>query len=134
VPTGQELINRGNNLFLIGFIAVAGVAGIPLIQVEGGVKGGFDEAGILLVGLAAAAWYWRSRYSRSLVPLAFLSADMVLKIVALVIEDPDDRGDDVGTMITFILLVVAWSVVYLRTRPAAINSAEVVGQPGHPVT
>jgi hypothetical protein len=131
LPTPQELINRGNNLFLIGFIAIVGVAGIPLVGREGGVKGGFDEAGIMLVGLAAAAWYARGRYSRSLVPMAFLGADMVLKIVALVIEDPDDKGDDIGSMITFILLVLTWSVVYLRTRPAA-KSAEVLSEPVQP--
>jgi hypothetical protein len=44
-----------------------------------------------------------------------------MKVAALVVEDPDDRGDDVGTLITLIVLVVTWSVVYLRTRPAAMS-------------
>lgn len=124
MPTPQELINRGNNLFLIGFIGVLGLTGIPEGVGEGGVKGGFDEAGLLLAGLAAAAWYSRNRYSRSLVPLVFVGVDILVKVAALVIEDPDDRGDDVGTLITLIVLVVTWSVVYLRTR-SAVTSVEV---------
>jgi hypothetical protein len=125
LPTPQELINRGNNLFLIGFIGVLALTGIPEGVGEGGVKGAFDEAGLLVVGLAAAAWYSRNRYSRLLVPLVFVGVDILMKVAALVIEDPDDRGDDVGTLITLIVLVVTWSVVYLRTRPA-VTSVEVV--------
>lgn len=128
MPTPRELINRGNNLFLIGFIGVVALTGIPEGLGEGGVKGAFDEAGLLLAGLAAAAWYSRNRYARSLVPLAFVGAGILMKVAALVIEDPDDRGDDVGTLITLMVLVVTWSVVYLRTRPA-VNPTEVVGQP-----
>ncbi len=131
MPTPQELINRGNNLFLIGFIGVVGLTGIPEGVGEGGIKGAFDEVGLLLAGLAVAAWYSRNRYYRSLVPLAFVGADMLMKVAALVIEDPDDRGDDVGTLITLIVLVVTWSVVYFRTR-TAVKAAAVVGQPGHP--
>jgi hypothetical protein len=115
------MINRGNNLFLIGFIWVLGLTGIPEGVGEGGVKGAFDEAGLLLAGLGAAAWYSRNRYSRSLVPLVFVGADILMKVAALVVEDPDDRGDDVGTLITLIVLVVTWSVVYLRTRPAVMS-------------
>ncbi len=129
MPAPQQLINRGNNLFLIGFIWVLGLTGIPEGVGEGGVKGAFDEAGLLLAGLAAAAWYSRNRYSRSLVPLVFIGADILMKVAALVVEDPDDRGDDVGALITLIVLVVTWSVVYLRTRPS-IRSAAVAGQLG----
>jgi uncharacterized membrane protein (UPF0136 family) len=130
LPTPQQLINRGNNLFLIGFIGVIGLTGIPEGVGEGGIKGGFDEAGLLLAGLVGTAWYVRNRYARSLVPLAFVGADMLMKVAALVIEDPDDRGDDIGALITLTVLVVIWSVVYLRTRQP-VRSAEVVGQPGH---
>lgn len=131
MPTPQELINRGNNLFLIGFIGVVGLTGIPEGVGEGGVKGAFDEVGLLLAGLAAVAWYSRNRYSRSLVPLAFVGVDVLMKVAALIIEDPDDRGDDVGTLITLIVLLVTWSVVYLRTR-TAVTSAAVVGQRDRP--
>jgi hypothetical protein len=131
LPTPQQLINRGNNLFLIGFIGVVGLTGIPEGVGEGGIKGGFDEAGLLFAGLVAVAWYLRNRYARSLVPLAFVGADILMKVAALAIEDPDDRGDDVGALITLTVLVVIWSVVYRRTRQP-VRSVEVVGQPGHP--
>ena len=130
MPTPRELINRGNNLFLIGFIGVIGLTAITEGVGEGGVKGAFDEVGLLLAGLAAAAWYLRNRYSRSLVPLAFVGADILLKVAALVIEDPDDRGDDVGTLITLIVLLVTWAIVFFRTREAA-TLAELIGDPGH---
>jgi len=118
LPTSQDLINRGNNLFLVGFIGVTAIVGIPELVGEGSLKGGIDEALIALVGLAAAAWYRRGRYARSLIPLVFAGTDLLLKIAALVIEDPDDRGDDVGSLMMLVVLVVIWTVVYLRTRPS----------------
>ena len=74
---------------------------------EGTVRGGIDEALIALVGLGAAAWYLRGRYARSLVPLA------------LVVENSDDRGDDVGALMTLVVLVITWTFIYFRTRPTA---------------
>ncbi len=117
LPTAKGLINRGNNLFPVGFIGVLAIVGIPEMVGEGGVRGGIDEALIGLVGLGAAAWYWRCRYARSLLPLAFIGADLLLKVVALVIEDPDDRGDDVGALMMLVVLAATWTFVYLRTRP-----------------
>jgi hypothetical protein len=118
--TLHGLINRGNNLFLVGFIGVLAIVGLPEMLGEGSVKGGIDEALIALVGLGAAGWYWRRRYARSLVPLAFAGADLLLKVVALAIEDPDDRGDDVGALMMLVVLVVTWTVVYVRSRHAAV--------------
>ncbi len=63
---------------------------------EGSVKGGIDEALIALVGLGAAAWYWRCRHARSLLPLAFIGADVLLKVGALMIVAPasgETRGN-----------------------------------------
>ncbi len=117
MPTMQASINRGNNLFLVGFIGVLAIVGIPEMVGEGGVRGGLDEAMVALVGLGAAAWYWRRRYARSLLPLAFVGADLLLKVVALVIEDPDDRGDDVGALMMLVVLVVIWTIVFVRSRP-----------------
>ena len=117
LPIMQGLINRGNNLFPVGFVGVLAIVGIPEMVGEGGVKGGIDEALIVLVGLVAAAWYWRRRHARSLLPLAFIGADLLLKVVALVIEDRDDRGDDVGALMMLIVLAATWTFVFLRTRP-----------------
>jgi hypothetical protein len=119
VPTVEELINRGNNLLMMGFLGLVGVDELTAIATEGGVKGSIDEAVIGLIGLGAIAWYWRSRHKRSLIPLLFLGADLVMKVLALIIEDPDDRGDDFGIGILFVLLAVTWSVIYYRTKPAA---------------
>jgi hypothetical protein len=123
LPNPQELINRGNNLFAVGFIGVLAIVGIPETVGEGSVKAGIDEALVAVVGLGAAAWYWRRRYVRSLLPLAFVGADLLLKIVALVIEDPDDRGDDVGALMMLIVLAITWTLVYVRSRLAATPAA-----------
>ncbi|GAC1508218.1 MAG: hypothetical protein NVS1B3_09260 [Candidatus Dormibacteraceae bacterium] len=119
VRTAQELINRGNNLFIVGMLGVMGLGELTAVTVEGGLKGALDEATIGLIGIGAVAWYLRNRYKRTLVPLAFLAADIVMKIVALIIEDADDRGDDIGIGIVFVILAVAWSIVYYRTKAAA---------------
>lgn len=60
--------------------------------------------------------------TRSLVPLALIGARMLFKIVALVIEDPDDRGDDVGVLMMLIVLMATGTFVYLRTRPATASA------------
>jgi hypothetical protein len=121
IPTAQQLINRGNNLFMMGMLGIIGLDELTAITVEGGVKGALDEGVIGVVGLGAIAWYWRNRYKRSLLPLLFLAADLVMKLVALAIEDPDDRGDDFGVGILFLLLAVGWSIIYLRTRATSAN-------------
>lgn len=90
---------------------------------EGSIKAGIDEALIAVIGLGAAAWYWRCRYVRSLLPLAFVGVDLLLKIVALVIEDPDDRGDDVGSLMLLVVLAVTWTIVSVRSRLAAAPTA-----------
>jgi hypothetical protein len=123
LPNPHELINRGNNLFVVGFIGVLAIVGIPEMVGEGSVKAGIDEALVAVVGLGAAAWYRRCRYLRSLIPLAFVGVDVLLKVVALVIEDPDDRGDDVGSLMLLVVLAVTWTIVYVRNRIAAAPAA-----------
>lgn len=41
-----------------------------------------------------------------------------MKVVALLIEDADDRGDDIGIGIVMALAIVTWLVIYIRTRTA----------------
>src|SRR3981081_4298475 len=93
VPSAQQLINRGNNLLVMGMLAIIGIDELTAVGVEGGIKGAIDESVIAVVGLGALAWYWRNRYRRRLLPLPFIAADLVFKVMALLIEDPDDRGD-----------------------------------------
>jgi hypothetical protein len=112
--TARELISRGNNLLVCGFVAVVGLAALPQLPIEG-VKGALDEGGMVLLGLGAIAWYLGNRFKSTWLAIAFPIVLIALKVVALVIEDPDDRGDDIGILITAVILVISWCVIKLRS-------------------
>jgi hypothetical protein len=114
VSTARELISRGNNLFVCGFVGVVGLAALPELSTEG-VKGGLDEGGMVLLGLGAIAWYWSNRFKNTWLALAFPIVLIALKVVALVIEDADDRGDDIGILITAVILVIGWAAIKVRS-------------------
>jgi hypothetical protein len=114
VSTARELISRGNNLFVCGFVAVVGLAALPQLPTEG-VKGALDEGGMVLLGLGAIAWFWSNRFKDTWLALAFPVVLIALKVVALLIEDADDRGDDIGILITAVILAVSWGVIKLRS-------------------
>jgi hypothetical protein len=114
VRTARELISRGNNLFVCGFVAVVGLAALPQLPTEG-VKGALDEGGMVLLGLGAIAWYLSNRFKNTWFALAFPIVLIALKVVALLIEDADDRGDDIGILITAVILAIGWCVIKLRS-------------------
>ena len=114
MSTARELISRGNNLFVCGFVGVVGLAALPELSTEG-VKGGLDEGGMVLIGLGAIAWYWSNRFKNTWLALAFPIVLIALKVVALVIEDADDRGDDIGILITAVILVIGWAAIKVRS-------------------
>ncbi len=114
VRTAQQLISRGNNLLVCGFVAVVGLAALPQLPTEG-IKGALDEGGMVMLGLGAVAWYWSNRFKNTWLALAFPIVLIALKVVALLVEDPDDRGDDIGILITALILAIAWGVIKLRS-------------------
>lgn len=125
--TARELISRGNNLLVCGFVAVVGLAALPQLPTEG-VKGALDEGGMVVLGLGAIAWYLGNRFKSTWLAVAFPLVLIALKVVALVIEDPDDRGDDIGILITVVILVISWSVIKLRSD-VPLDVAAVVPAP-----
>lgn len=66
------------------------------------------------MALAGIVWYWRNRYNRSLMPAAIIAAAIAFKILAVVIEDKDDQGDDFGAAIVYGLTLITWAVIYYR--------------------
>jgi cytochrome bd-type quinol oxidase subunit 2 len=112
--TARELISRGNNLFVCGFVAVVGLAALPQLPTEG-VKGALDEGGMVLLGLGAIAWYLTNRFKNTWLALAFPIVLIALKVVALLIENADDRGDDIGILMTALILAISWGVIKLRS-------------------
>jgi hypothetical protein len=116
VPTAQELVNRGNNLFPIALVAVIAAGSIPEIPGEGFPRGALDELVMVLLGAVGVVWYLRSRYTRSVIPALLAGGVLIMKVVAILIEDADDRGDDIGIAIVMALAIVTWVVIYVRTR------------------
>ena len=118
--TARELISRGNNLLVCGFVGVVGLAALPQLPTEG-VKGALDEGGMVLLGAGAIAWYWSNRFKNTWLALAFPIVLIALKVVALLVEDPDDRGDDIGILITTVILAITWGVIMFRsTEPLEV--------------
>lgn len=125
----KDLLNRGNNLFPIALVAVFALGDFPGAFTEGFPRGGLDEVAIPLVAVAGIAWYWRNRYSRSLVPAAIIVGAIAFKILAVFIEDKDDQGDDFGAAIVYGLSLITWLVIYYRTRIEASVQATLQGHP-----
>ena len=117
MPTTQELVNRGNNLFPIALVAVVAAGSIPEIPGEGFPRGALDELVMVVLGSLGVVWYLRSRYTRSVIPALLAGGVLIMKVVALLIEDADDRGDDIGIGIVMALAIVTWVVIYVRTKP-----------------
>lgn len=97
-------------------VAVIAAGGIPEIPGEGFPRGALDEVVMVVLGVVGVVWYLRSRYTRSVIPALLAGGVLIMKVVALLIEDADDRGDDIGIAIVMALAIVAWSVIYYRTK------------------
>src|SRR4051794_27898107 len=126
--TTQEAIQRGNNLLGVTIVALSGIAFFPEFFLETEASHKFDEAGLFVVGLAGVAWYLigNNKLRLSLVPLLLVGADLILKIIGLVLErdDMDDVVDDgFFALIFFVgaLIVLGWQYASSR-RSAARNS------------
>ena len=70
---------------------------------------------MVLLGLGAIAWYFSNRFQNTWLALAFPIVLIALKVVALLIEDPDDRGDDIGILVTAVILAISWGLIKLRS-------------------
>ena len=78
---------------------------------------------MVVLGAIGVAWYLRSRYARSVIPALLAGGVLIMKVVALLIEDADDRGDDIGIAIVMALAIVTWAVIYFRTETTASGSS-----------
>ncbi|MHB8572943.1 MAG: hypothetical protein ACYDAY_08310 [Candidatus Dormibacteria bacterium] len=116
MPSARDLLNRGTNLLPIGMIAIIAGSALPELPQEAGLRGAIDEIGIALIGLVGIIWFMKSRFQRSLVPILLVAGTLAFKIFALIIEDADDKGDDVGIASALILLLITSVVIYIRSK------------------
>ena len=119
MPSPRELLNRGNNLFAVGLVAAIALGGASEIFFEGTVRGGLDEIAILLIAAGGVLWYRSNRYHQSLIPAAIMGGPFIFKVIAILIEDADDKGDDYGAVATLLIALIIWAVIYYRSRSAA---------------
>lgn len=111
-----EAINRGNNLFITGVLALAGAAFAPEFFIEDHPQYKADDGLLFGIGVIALVWYLRgkNRFTRSVVPVILMILAFVVKFGAVMVEmkDKDDVGDDFGGFTLFLLAMIATLVIY----------------------
>ena len=115
-------MNRGNNLLIIGFLAVLGVGVIAELFNETELMDKADDAIMVLIALIAVIWYLRGthRHQSSWFPFILLSLGFVDKVLGLVTEsgDPTAAGDEFGILPTILVLMIISGVIIARSRRA----------------
>jgi len=118
----KEAMNRGNNLLIVGFMAVLGIGVIAEIFNEVDIVDKADDIIILILAIIAVVWYLGGthRYQRSWFPFVLLSLGFIDKIAGLTIEfsDPVSSGDEFGILPTILALMIISAVILVRTRTA----------------
>ena len=122
--TVREAIQRGNNMLMIGYLAITASAIIERLIGEDDLVDRIDEALIILLAIAGLVWYFsrRNRYQHSFAPLALFIATFVVQFGGLMAEinDPAAAGDDYGLVIAYAVGLVVSIVIYARSREKAV--------------
>ena len=118
--TVQEAINRGFNLLAAGVLGLSGLAFGSLIFGEADPIDKLDNSILVLVAIAAVAWYLigTHRYERSSVPIALAGIALAGQLLGIAIEsaDPAALGDDIGGMLLFVPLLILLILVNSSDR------------------
>jgi hypothetical protein len=123
----DQLINRGNNLLATGALAALGLGLITELTQEDELLHKADEIGVIVIAALLVGWYFlgKNRYSRSFVPLAMVTAALVVKVVGLALEfsDTKDVGDDIGVVqVILALLIIVGITLYASRRSTRPDS------------
>ena len=122
--TVREATNRGNNMLMVGYMAITAAAIVERLIGEDDLVDRLDEAVIILLAIAGLVWYFsrRNRYQHSFAPLALFIASFVVQAAGLGLElsDPAAAGDDYGLVIAYAVGLVVSIVIYARSREKAV--------------
>jgi hypothetical protein len=117
----SSLVNRGNNLVTVAFLATLGLGILveAFREVEWIDK--VDDILMVLLALWALVWYFQQdhRHARSYTPFFLVLAVLAVKIVALIIEfgDADAVGDEFGVLLPLIAMtILTWVLVRKAKR------------------
>ena len=126
--TVREATNRGNNMLMIGYLAITAAAIVERLIGEDDLVDRLDEAVILLLAIAGLVWYFsrRNRYQHSFAPLALFIGTFVVQAAGLAAElsDPAAAGDDFGLTIAYAIGLIVSIVIYVRSRERAVAAEQ----------
>ncbi len=133
--TVRDAINRGYNLVGTAIVAISGFAFFPEFFTEDELTHKLDEGVLFLLALGSIAWYLigRNKYSRTIIPILFTTAALVMKLLAFFLletGDPTDLGDEFGALVLFVisLAFLIWQYVSIKRLAAREEAAgELVG-------
>ena len=127
--TVREATNRGNNMLMVGYLAITASAIVEQIIGEDDLVDRIDEAVIILLAIAGLVWYFsrRNRFQHSFAPLALFIAAFVVQAGGLMAEigDPAAAGDDFGLTIAFAVGLIVSIVIYARSRERAVMTEPI---------
>lgn len=121
--TVSEAINRGNNLFAVGVLGVAGLTFGEQAFGEGRLFNRADDLAVALLAVVAIVWliWGRNQYKRSWLPVTLLGIALAIQIAAWIGEvgEPAAFGDDVAGVVIFAVAVgiASWLVYHARRSP-----------------
>ncbi len=116
-------------------VAISGLAFFPEFFTEDEPAHKLDEGVLLLLAVGSVAWYLtgKNRFSRTIVPVLFTAAALVMKLIAFFLlerGDAVDLGDEFGAILLFgmTLAFLVWQYVGTRriARGAEKETAEAL--------
>jgi heme/copper-type cytochrome/quinol oxidase subunit 4 len=132
--TVRDAINRGYNLLGVGIIAISGLSFFSDLPAEiNQLSHIVDEVLLAVLALVTFVWYLigRNKYSRTVVPIVFAVVALAIKVLGLFLEfsDPEDRGDEFGALVLFVVLIIVLVWQYIASRRLAAQAQEMAQVP-----
>lgn len=133
--TVRDALNRGYNLIGTAIVAISGLAFFPEFFAEDEGTHKLDEVVLLLLAIGSIIWYLsgKNKFSRTIVPILFTVAALVMKIITMfLLENGDaaDLGDELATMILFVISIafLIWQYVSIKrmAQVAEKETADVI--------
>ena len=129
----RDALNRAYTLVGTALVAMSGFSFFPQTFSEDELSHKLDEGGLFLLAIGALTWYFvgKNKVSRTIVPLLFAAAALIIKLVAfffLEAGDSADLGDEFAPLLLFVLTLgfLIWQYISLRR----MEEQELVGAAG----
>jgi FtsH-binding integral membrane protein len=127
--TVRDALNRGYNLLGVGIVAISGLSFFSDLPAEMDKPSHIvDEVLLAVLALIAFVWYLvgRNKYSRTVLPIVFAVVALAIKVLGLALEfsDPEDRGDEFGALVLFVVTIIVLVWQYIASRRLAAQAQE----------